>query len=58
MQKQPFPVGGGVKSLSTWGSVKYFRTRGGGGLPIWEGLLFLGGQYPITCHGNILAPQV
>ena len=48
MQKQPFPVGGGVKSLSTWGSVKYFRTRGegGGGVTDLGGRTFPGGAVP------------
>ena len=40
----------GVKSLRTGGGVKNFRTGGGGFTVLGEGLLLLGGQYPITCH--------
>ena len=41
-----FQSEGGVKSLSTWGSVKYFRTRGGGGVTDLGGLTFPGGSVP------------
>ena len=46
MQKQPFPVGGGVKSLRTGEELKNFGTGGGG-------VTFAGGdQYHITCTGT------
>ena len=40
-----FQSEGGGKSLSTWGSVKYFRTRGGGVTDL-GGLTFPGGSVP------------
>ena len=54
MQKQPFPVRRGVKSLSTggWGGgIKKIRTGGWWVTNLGE-LLLLGGQYPITSHVN------
>ena len=43
--------GEGVKSLRTGGLKKFLDW---GELPIWGGVLLLGGQYPITCHGRVV----
>ena len=49
MQKQPFPVGGGVKSLRTGGGGK---NLGLGGLPIWGGYFCWGVSTPLHAMGN------
>ena len=42
--------GGGSKNFEDWEGRGWQKILGLGELPIWGGVLLLGGQDPITCH--------